>query len=66
MNFDENTMEIIGYASAAVVAVTGGAWFAIKKSKLRKNNARQSSITQTGDGNKVTGGDDNSNTTITK
>jgi hypothetical protein len=66
MALDENTTKIIGYVSAAIVTVGGSAWFAIRKSKSKKYNNKQSNIHMTGDGNKVTGRDDNSTTTITK
>jgi hypothetical protein len=66
MSFDENTTKIIGYLSTAVVAIAGGAWFAIRRSKSKKYSNKQSNITMTGDGNKVTGRDDNSTTTINK
>jgi hypothetical protein len=60
MNLDDNTVKLISYISAAIAAIVGGSWFAIKKSRSRNNSAKQSTINQFGTGNKVTGGDDNS------
>ncbi len=65
MNLDDNKTKIALAAIALLAAIAGGALIAIK-AKKRKTTSTQSGINQTGDGNKVTGGDDNSTTTITK
>lgn len=62
---NEETLKIIGYIVGAFL-VSGGALFTLKIIKNRKNNSKQSNITMTGDGNKATGGDDNSKTIINK
>lgn len=66
MNLDDNTTKIIGYVAAIIIAIVSGSMIAIKINKSKKNSSKQSDITQTGDGNKVTGGDDKSTTTINK
>jgi len=66
MDFDNETLKIIGYVVAGIAAISGGALFAIKKSKSKKISSKQSNVTMTGDGNKIIGGDDNSTNTSTK
>ena len=52
------TIKIILEVIIALI-VGGGALFAFKTVKQRKNTVKQNNITITGDGNKIIGGDDN-------
>jgi glucose uptake protein GlcU len=62
MQVDENTSKIILGVIALLTVIAGGAIYSVKKSKNRRTNTTQKNITQSGNGNKVVGGDDNSTT----
>lgn len=55
------TTEIISAIIGLLTIIAGGALISIKKSKKRNQKSRQENIKIKGDGNKVIGGDDNSN-----
>ncbi len=55
------TTEIISAIIGLLTLIAGGALISIKKSKKRNQKSHQENIKIEGDGNKVIGGDDNSN-----
>lgn len=55
------TTEIISAIIGLLTIIAGGALISIKKSKKRNQKSRQENIKIKGDGNKIIGGDDNSN-----
>jgi glucose uptake protein GlcU len=60
MDFNDNTTKIILAIIALVIAIIGGSFISIRRSKNRRNNVRQDNIDVSGDNSKVIGGDDNS------